>query len=76
VHAVIGGFHLTGPLFEPTIPATLDAIEQLGPDIVVPAHCTGWRAVHAIAARFPQQFIQNSVGTTFHLTAQVPPAAP
>jgi 7,8-dihydropterin-6-yl-methyl-4-(beta-D-ribofuranosyl)aminobenzene 5'-phosphate synthase len=76
VHAVIGGFHLTGPLFEPIIPATLDAIEQLGPDIVVPAHCTGWRAVHAIAARFPQQFIQNSVGTTFHLTAQVPPAAP
>jgi 7,8-dihydropterin-6-yl-methyl-4-(beta-D-ribofuranosyl)aminobenzene 5'-phosphate synthase len=74
VHAVVGGFHLNGPLFEPIIPATLDALEQLQPDIVVPAHCTGWRAVHAIAARFPQQFIQNSVGTTFHLAAEAAPA--
>ncbi len=73
VHAVLGGFHLNGPLFEPIIPATLDALEQLEPDIVVPAHCTGWRAVHAIAARFPWQFIQNSVGTTFHLAAEVAP---
>jgi 7,8-dihydropterin-6-yl-methyl-4-(beta-D-ribofuranosyl)aminobenzene 5'-phosphate synthase len=71
LHAVIGGFHLNGPLFEPIIPATLDALEQLAPDFIVPAHCTGWRAVHAIAARFPQQFIQNSVGTTFHLAAEV-----
>jgi len=65
LHAVLGGFHLNGPLFEPVIPPTLDAFEQLAPDVIVPAHCTGWRAVHAIAARFPQQFIQNSVGTTF-----------
>jgi 7,8-dihydropterin-6-yl-methyl-4-(beta-D-ribofuranosyl)aminobenzene 5'-phosphate synthase len=69
LHAVIGGFHLNGPLFEPIIPTTLDAMELLAPDVIVPAHCTGWRAVHAIAARFPQQFIQNSVGTTFHLEA-------
>lgn len=67
VHTVLGGFHLNGPLFEPIIPATLDALDQLQPDVVVPAHCTGWRAVHALAARFPQQFIQNSVGTTFRL---------
>ena len=69
LHAVLGGFHLNGPLFEPIIPATLNALEQLAPDVIVPAHCTGWRAVHAIAARFPAQFIQNSVGTTFHLAA-------
>jgi 7,8-dihydropterin-6-yl-methyl-4-(beta-D-ribofuranosyl)aminobenzene 5'-phosphate synthase len=74
VHAVVGGFHLNGPLVEPIIPATLDALDQLEPDIVVPAHCTGWRAVHAIAARFPQQFIQNSAGTTFHLAAEAAPA--
>lgn len=70
MHAVLGGFHLNGPLFEPIIPPTLGALEQLAPDVIVPAHCTGWRAVHAIAARFPQQFIQNSVGTTFHLKAE------
>jgi 7,8-dihydropterin-6-yl-methyl-4-(beta-D-ribofuranosyl)aminobenzene 5'-phosphate synthase len=69
LHAVIGGFHLTGPLFEPIIADTVSALEQLAPDVVVPAHCTGWKATHAIARRLPAAFIQNSVGTTFHLTA-------
>ena len=69
LHAVIGGFHLTGPLFEPIITDTIDALEQLAPDVIVPAHCTGWKATHAIARRLPAAFIQNSVGTTFRLTA-------
>lgn len=30
-------------------------------------HCTGWKATHAFARRFPDAFIQNSVGTTFEL---------
>jgi 7,8-dihydropterin-6-yl-methyl-4-(beta-D-ribofuranosyl)aminobenzene 5'-phosphate synthase len=41
----------------------------LSPDYLVPCHCTGWRAIHAIAARFPDAFIQNSVGTRFEFTA-------
>ena len=69
LHAVIGGFHLTGPLFEPIIADTVSALEQLAPDLIVPAHCTGWKATHAIARHLPAAFIQNSVGTTFHLTA-------
>jgi len=62
-------FHLAGPLFEPVIADTVSALEQLAPDVIVPAHCTGWKATHAIARRLPGAFIQNSVGTTFHLTA-------
>jgi len=73
LHCVMGGFHLNGPLFEPIIGDTVDALEGLAPDVLVPAHCTGWKAVHAIARRLPEAFIQNSVGTTFHLTAE--PAA-
>jgi 7,8-dihydropterin-6-yl-methyl-4-(beta-D-ribofuranosyl)aminobenzene 5'-phosphate synthase len=69
VHAVIGGFHLSGPLFDPIIPATVEALAALTPDVVVPSHCSGWKAVHAIAARMPEAFIQNSVGTTFDLVA-------
>jgi 7,8-dihydropterin-6-yl-methyl-4-(beta-D-ribofuranosyl)aminobenzene 5'-phosphate synthase len=69
VHAVIGGFHLNGPFFEPIIGPTADAFERLAPDVLVPAHCTGWKATHALAQRFPDAFIQNSVGTTFHLAA-------
>ena len=69
LHAVIGGFHLTGPLFEPIIGDTVGALEQLAPDVIIPAHCTGWKATHAIARHLPGAFIQNSVGTTFHFSA-------
>jgi len=69
LYAVIGGFHLTGRLFEPIIGDTVSALEQLAPDVIVPTHCTGWKATHAIASRLPGAFIQNSVGTTFRLAA-------
>jgi 7,8-dihydropterin-6-yl-methyl-4-(beta-D-ribofuranosyl)aminobenzene 5'-phosphate synthase len=67
IHGVIGGFHLNGPLFEPIIGDTVEALAQIGPEVLVPAHCTGWKATHAIAGRFPEAFIQSSVGTTFAL---------
>ena len=69
IHAVIGGFHLSGAVFEPIIAPTCDALAELAPDHLVPSHCTGWRATHAIAARFPEAFIQNSVGTRFAFSA-------
>lgn len=65
LHAVVGGFHLSGSRFEPLIGPTCDALAELGPDFLVPAHCTGWKATHALAARFPEAFLQNSVGTRF-----------
>ena len=67
VYAVIGGFHLGGPLFEPIIPMTCSALQELRPEVIVPAHCTGWRATHALAAALPDAFIQNSVGTRYEL---------
>jgi len=67
VHAVIGGFHLTGPQFEAVIDPTVAALKEIGPACVVPGHCTGWRATHKIAAAMPDAFIATSVGTTFVL---------
>jgi 7,8-dihydropterin-6-yl-methyl-4-(beta-D-ribofuranosyl)aminobenzene 5'-phosphate synthase len=69
IHAVIGGFHLSGPLFEPIIGPTCDALAAFAPDYLVPSHCTGWRATHALAARLPDAFLQNSVGTRFTFAA-------
>ena len=69
IHAVVGGFHLSGRAFEPTIGPTCDALDEFAPDYLVPAHCTGWRATHALAARFPDAFIQNCVGTRFEFAA-------
>jgi 7,8-dihydropterin-6-yl-methyl-4-(beta-D-ribofuranosyl)aminobenzene 5'-phosphate synthase len=67
VAAIIGGFHLSGPMFERIIEPTVDALVDLSPALVVPAHCTGWRAVHRLAARFPDAFVMSAVGTTIAL---------
>ena len=66
---LFGGFHLTGPAFEPIIEPTVAALRDLALDVVVPAHCTGWRAQHRLAAELPDAFIPNAVGTSFVLAA-------
>jgi 7,8-dihydropterin-6-yl-methyl-4-(beta-D-ribofuranosyl)aminobenzene 5'-phosphate synthase len=67
IAAIIGGFHLSGPMFEPIIEPTVRAFDELSPALLVPAHCTGWKAVHQLAARFPDAFVQSAVGTTIEL---------
>ena len=67
VAAIIGGFHLSGPMFETIIDPTVRAFDDLSPSLLVPAHCTGWKAVHRFAARFPDAFVQSTVGTTIEL---------
>jgi 7,8-dihydropterin-6-yl-methyl-4-(beta-D-ribofuranosyl)aminobenzene 5'-phosphate synthase len=69
LHALIGGLHLSGPAFEPIISPTVAALAELAPDLLVPGHCTGWRAQHALAASLPDAWLQSSSGTTYHLTA-------
>jgi 7,8-dihydropterin-6-yl-methyl-4-(beta-D-ribofuranosyl)aminobenzene 5'-phosphate synthase len=67
VYAVIGGFHLSTPAFEPIIWPTVEALGRFEPQVVVPAHCTGWRATHALAAALPDAFIPPSVSTKYVL---------
>jgi 7,8-dihydropterin-6-yl-methyl-4-(beta-D-ribofuranosyl)aminobenzene 5'-phosphate synthase len=62
---VLGGFHLTGRLFEPLITPPVQALKEIGPKLIVPSHCTGWKATHEIARALPDAFVPNSVGTTF-----------
>jgi 7,8-dihydropterin-6-yl-methyl-4-(beta-D-ribofuranosyl)aminobenzene 5'-phosphate synthase len=69
VHAVIGGFHLSGPLFENIIAPTCDALAAFSADHLVPCHCTGWKAMQGLAARFPDAFIQTSVGTSVEFSS-------
>jgi len=66
VHAFVGGLHLTGGLFEPIIPRTINELAAIGPEIVVPGHCTGWKATHEVARQLPQAYLQTSVGTCLH----------
>ncbi len=69
VHAVIGGFHLSGGFFEPIIPPTVDALAELHPDVIVPGHCTGWKAIHTIARVLPDAYVQTCVGTQLSFMA-------
>ncbi len=65
IHAIVGGFHLSGKFYQPVINDTVNAIKQMAPKAVVPSHCTGLRALVKIANTFPDAFIENSVGSTF-----------
>jgi len=65
VHGVLGGFHLTGPMMEAVIGPTIEGMQKIGPDYVIPTHCTGWRAINQFAREMPEQFILNTVGSTY-----------
>jgi 7,8-dihydropterin-6-yl-methyl-4-(beta-D-ribofuranosyl)aminobenzene 5'-phosphate synthase len=72
LHAMLGGFHLTGSAFEPIIGPTVAAFAELAPEALVPAHCTGWKAQHRFAADLPDAFVPNAVGSV-HTFASTPP---
>lgn len=67
VHALIGGFHLSGKHFEGRIEQTIDEIEKINPSLVVANHCTGLKAICRLAQRIPEAFVVSTVGTTFIL---------
>jgi 7,8-dihydropterin-6-yl-methyl-4-(beta-D-ribofuranosyl)aminobenzene 5'-phosphate synthase len=65
VHAVMGGFHLAGREFENRIQPTIEELRRINPRLIVPSHCTGWRAMCAIAKTFPKAFVWNNVGNIY-----------
>jgi 7,8-dihydropterin-6-yl-methyl-4-(beta-D-ribofuranosyl)aminobenzene 5'-phosphate synthase len=64
IHAVIGGFHLSG-LSEERITQVVDAFRQFEIDYLVPQHCTGIEAIAAMLYRLPGKVVVSSVGSTF-----------
>lgn len=64
VHAVIGGFHLTGPAFESIISETVEAFKEIAPSYVIPTHCTGRNAIQTFEREMSEAFILNMSGTT------------
>jgi len=64
VHAVMGGFHLTGAKPE-LIQRTVADIKAINPDYIVPTHCTGYQAITVFEREMPDQFILNAAGTRY-----------
>lgn len=67
VYAVVGGFHLTGPAFEPIIDRTIEELSSFGPEVVMPMHCSGRRAQAALESAMPGQYVLSSVGSVLCL---------
>ncbi|HON58297.1 MAG TPA: MBL fold metallo-hydrolase [Smithella sp.] len=63
IHAVMGGFHLSGPFFEPIIDRTIQKLQKLNLTYVIPTHCTGRKAIMEMEKQMPEQFILNMSGT-------------
>jgi 7,8-dihydropterin-6-yl-methyl-4-(beta-D-ribofuranosyl)aminobenzene 5'-phosphate synthase len=67
VYAVVGGFHLAG-INEGIIAETVEDLKQFRPTFIVPAHCTGWRAIHALVREFGEPTVlPSAVGKRFKL---------
>lgn len=69
IHAVLGGFHLTGPFFEKIHEDTIEELKKMEPDTVMPMHCTGWKAIQKFQKAFPSNFVLNSVGSKMTLSS-------
>jgi 7,8-dihydropterin-6-yl-methyl-4-(beta-D-ribofuranosyl)aminobenzene 5'-phosphate synthase len=57
LHAVIGGLHLSGAGPEKVIGETVKDLGRFGLRRIVPAHCTGWRAVNALVNTFGESAV-------------------
>jgi 7,8-dihydropterin-6-yl-methyl-4-(beta-D-ribofuranosyl)aminobenzene 5'-phosphate synthase len=68
IHCVMGGLHLGG-VMERIIPDTVEALRPFAIPHIITGHCTGWRALHALATAFGETVSQSAVGTTYTFAA-------
>jgi 7,8-dihydropterin-6-yl-methyl-4-(beta-D-ribofuranosyl)aminobenzene 5'-phosphate synthase len=69
IHAVMGGLHLGG-VMERNIPETVEGLRPFNISHIITGHCTGWRALHALANAFGEAVSQSAVGTTYTFSAE------
>jgi 7,8-dihydropterin-6-yl-methyl-4-(beta-D-ribofuranosyl)aminobenzene 5'-phosphate synthase len=65
LHAVVGGLHLAGPN-EAIIPDAIAALQEFDLAVIAAGHCTGWRAMTALAIAFgDHRLVPLAVGKRF-----------
>jgi 7,8-dihydropterin-6-yl-methyl-4-(beta-D-ribofuranosyl)aminobenzene 5'-phosphate synthase len=68
IHCAMGGLHLGG-VMERIIPQTVDGLRPFAIGHIITGHCTGWRALHALANAFGDAVSQSAVGTRYTFAA-------
>jgi 7,8-dihydropterin-6-yl-methyl-4-(beta-D-ribofuranosyl)aminobenzene 5'-phosphate synthase len=66
LYGVMGGFHLAGATCEKIIPDTVEDLKTFDLKLIVPGHCTGWRAVHALLNAFGEEVVVPSAVGRLH----------
>ena len=56
LYALVGGLHLVSPN-EDLIQETISELRAFGLKVIIPGHCTGWRAVHALVNAFGEEIV-------------------
>ena len=64
LYGVLGGFHLSG-VTEKIIPDTVRDLKRFDLSVLAPGHCTGWRALSAMAATFGDELVPSAVGKRY-----------
>jgi len=65
LYGVVGGLHLSGSN-ESIIPETVEALRGFGLAVIAAGHCTGWRAMTALASAFGDgRLVPLAVGKRF-----------
>jgi 7,8-dihydropterin-6-yl-methyl-4-(beta-D-ribofuranosyl)aminobenzene 5'-phosphate synthase len=65
IHGIMGGLHLSGSN-EEIIPETVAALREFDIRVVAAGHCTGWRAMTALANAYgDERLVPLSVGKRF-----------
>lgn len=61
LHAVVGGYHLATD-DQQHVKRTVEDLKRLDPAVLLPGHCTGWRAKFAIENTMPGTLVPCTVG--------------
>jgi 7,8-dihydropterin-6-yl-methyl-4-(beta-D-ribofuranosyl)aminobenzene 5'-phosphate synthase len=64
LYGAMGGLHLSG-INERVIPQTVADLKKFGLKLLAPGHCTGWRALSAMAREFGAELVPSAVGKKY-----------
>ncbi len=68
LHALVGGFHLA-PADDNYLRQSVEALERLNPDVVIPMHCSGTNFLQAMREQMPDRLALSTTGSIFTLGA-------
>ncbi|MBI2617578.1 MBL fold metallo-hydrolase [Candidatus Gottesmanbacteria bacterium] len=66
IYGICGGLHLAGNN-ERIISETMEGLKKFNLALIAPGHCTGWRAVNALADEFMNELVPLAVGKHFEI---------